>query len=346
MQTLTNLSTALTRSPVSRRVGYWMRVRRRKFFQFITGTANFALTVGSVLLALGAALSLEFAIQYRVDLKDLIKAPDATIAQVVEDVRIRADGSEIGILTFLKDSIILDNVEGVSIITAMVLFLRKGRQEEKRQAHYMAWLMIDIAYEKETSYARFQALQDLHTDGLSLKGLDAPNADLIGIDLDGADLHQATLKNAKLMRANLRRVQLDCANLQQVDLQQANLRDAGLLNANLSGAHLGGTDLSRADLRNANLQNADLLFANLKDVAIAGADLAGANFRRARNLDPNQIKQAKNWELAIFDDAFRHRLKAPSHRFQPRIVPVADRSLTTDSSASQSERPTSGVRLD
>ncbi len=77
---------------------------------------------------------------------------------------------------------------------------------------------------------------------------------------------------------------------------------------NLSGANLRFVDLSHADLKDVNLSNADLKFANLKDVNLSNADLRGADLRGAENLTREQVKSAKNWDKAIYDEEFRKQL--------------------------------------
>ncbi|MDX2212987.1 MAG: pentapeptide repeat-containing protein [Oculatellaceae cyanobacterium bins.114] len=214
-------------------------------------------------------------------------------------------------LTSLKESEILGAVESISIITAMVLFIQEGHQEERKRAQYAAWALIDLADGKETSYARIQALEDLNREGVSLSRLDAPEADLIQIQLPGANLQEAKLIGTLLKEANLQEARLDFANLQGADLQQAILKDGGFLDANLMGARLGGADLTGADLCNANLQGANFLAANLLNADLSRADVRGASFRKAQNLEVEQIKSAKNWELGEYDDDFRVKLGLP-----------------------------------
>jgi uncharacterized protein YjbI with pentapeptide repeats len=112
-------------------------------------------------------------------------------------------------------------------------------------------------------------------------------------------------------------------NLEGVDLSNADLSDANLSNTNLSRSSFRNTDLSASDLRNSDLSGADLsgadfgrdfdLFnwkfdfrgaANLK-----GANLNGASLRHVRNLTPEQVKAARNWERARYDEKFCHQLE-------------------------------------
>ncbi|MGK7886239.1 MAG: pentapeptide repeat-containing protein [Crocosphaera sp.] len=133
-------------------------------------------------------------------------------------------------------------------------------------------------------------------------------ANLIGVYLTEANLRGAYLRGAFLRRANLSRADLIGADLTGADLSRAYLRGA-----NLSRADLTGVDLTEAFLRGADLTGADLTGANLRYAYLIGVDLTGAFLRRAnltgvRNIFPEQIKQAKNWESAVFDEDMKARL--------------------------------------
>lgn len=69
------------------------------------------------------------------------------------------------------------------------------------------------------------------------------------------------------------------------------------------GASLVKTHMLQAHLQETNLWQADLSEAN-----IDGADLSGANFQGAKNLNPDQVKRAKNWEKAKYDEEFSKKL--------------------------------------
>ena len=113
------------------------------------------------------------------------------------------------------------------------------------------------------------------------------------IDLSGTNLSRANLRGTNLSRANLRGTNLSRANLSR---------------ANLSRADLSRANLSWADLRGANLRWADLGWANLYGADLRGANLSWANLTEAKNMSPDQIKKAKNWEQAIYSDNFKIQL--------------------------------------
>ena len=225
--------------------------------------------------------------------------------------------TETWILCQIRESTLLNVVEGFSILVAVWLFFLEAPERDK-QAHYEAWKTIDAAHGLKTSYARCQALQDLNDDLISLKGLNASEADLRGINLAGADLSNAFLSGADLSNANL----------SNANLSHANLVEANLNNANLSNTNLTGADLTYADLIEANVQNADFVGANLLGVNFVRANLAqayfgdvnlsqsyltDANLRQTKffgieNLTVEQVKSAKNWREAIYDSKLSTQL--------------------------------------
>lgn len=225
--------------------------------------------------------------------------------------------TETWILCQIRESTLLSLVEGFSILVAVFLFFLETPERDK-QAHYEAWKTIDSAHGLRTSYARFQALQDLNEDSVSLSGLNAPEADLKGINLAGADLSNAFLSGADL----------SFANLSNANLTHANLVETNLSNTNLSNAHLTTADLSFANLVEANLHNVDFVGANLVGTNFVRANLSSAyfgdvNFSQSilkdakikqtkffgvNNLTPEQIKEARNWQEAIYDTVLLKKL--------------------------------------
>ncbi|MFB2983639.1 pentapeptide repeat-containing protein [Microseira sp. BLCC-F43] len=178
--------------------------------------------------------------------------------------------------------------------------------------------------------------------GANLTGADLTDADLTGADLSranlsDADLSIAKLGGAKLGGADLSSTDLSDAKLSEAHLSGANLSDASLSNADLSRAYLSGADLTDAYLSGADLRSANLILADLTRADLSGADLSGANlspanlsradlsdadlrcvevdgnphctnFTNAKNLTPEQVKSAKNWQQAEYDEEFRKKL--------------------------------------
>ncbi|MBD2260536.1 pentapeptide repeat-containing protein [Pseudanabaena sp. FACHB-2040] len=199
---------------------------------------------------------------------------------VQEDVVIRSP-----LDLFQRDAlkIFFENAESFAIVAAVILYF-KGAPDRKAQKHYEAWRIIDnaAAGKVSTSYARFQALQDLHQDGVPLRSLEAP----------GANLTQIHLPEAQLMEANLAKADLRAACLHRAQLTQAILRGANLEKANLKGADLQGADLRQANLTHADLTGADLRGADLKGATLRGAELWKSQFFGA-NLAEADLKWAE-----------------------------------------------------
>lgn len=145
-------------------------------------------------------------------------------------------------------------------------------------------------------------------------------ANLSNANLAGANLPEAKLAGANLIQANLSNTNLSAADLSEANLNKANLSDAILDGAKLTNASLGNTNLSSAILIGANLRGATLSKANLSKADLSGADLYQVNLsdanlnktdlRKVKNLDITQIRQAQNWQLAIYDPEMNRLLKA------------------------------------
>ncbi|MBD2505304.1 pentapeptide repeat-containing protein [Anabaena azotica] len=192
---------------------------------------------------------------------------------------------------------ILKNIEGISIFTAAVLYILESGDRQQRK-HYEAWKVIDAAYGKETSRARFQALRDLHEDGVFFGRLELSNADLSCINLSGIDLSKSCLNNADLTFTNFIN-----AKFIECELENVSFIDADLICANFRDAYLNGAKFNKARLNKADFRHTKLGY-----VDFTNADLTDANFCYAHNLTPEQIKKAKNWEKAKYDKEFCAKL--------------------------------------
>ncbi len=84
----------------------------------------------------------------------------------------------------------------------------------------------------------------------------------------------------------------------RANLEKANLEGARLIEANLQGAYLFGADLQTASLSGADLQRANLIGANLQGAYLREVDLQRANLQwadliDAKNLEVEQLLEAK-----------------------------------------------------
>ena len=218
----------------------------------------------------------------------------------------------------IRTSVLLNIVEGFSILVAVLLFFLEA-PERNKQAHYEAWKTIDSAHGLRNSYARLQALQDLNSDRVPLRGFNAPEADLRGIDLSGADLSNAYLSGADLSNADLSNANLNHANLVETNLNNANLANSQLTGADLSYADLIEADLQEVDFVGANIVGANFVRSNLAqayfgDVNFNQCRLDDANLQKTKffgveNLTVEQVKTGKNWSEGIYNAKMLTRLK-------------------------------------
>ena len=210
-----------------------------------------------------------------------------------------------------------------------ITILRRLKGDTERQARILRFLRDTELYEFILKNANLEGanLEKANLRGANLweadlKEANLEEANLEGANLEGANLRRANLEGAKLWEANLLRADLEEANLRRANLEKADLRGADLEKANLRGANLKEADLWEANLEEANLEKADLekatlweaklWRANLKKADLRGADLEEAdlwsanlekaNFTDAKNLTPKQIKSARFWEKAIYNE--------------------------------------------
>lgn len=206
----------------------------------------------------------------------------------------------------LEKSRIISTLESISIVTALVIYIRQGN----KRSHYEAWQVIDASQGLPISYARIKALEELAKDGVSLKGLSLPKANLEQINLIDTNLKEANLQGAKLIEANLKGSKFELAQLQGANLLAANLEEAFFLLAQLQKANLSSANLKNADLEGVNLLEANLQKANLQGAYILG-NLQGTNFEEANlkgaNLQGAYLKnatfKAANLQWASLQDA-------------------------------------------
>lgn len=70
----------------------------------------------------------------------------------------------------------------------------------------------------------------------------------------------------------------------------------------------------RLDLSFSNLSSANLREANLFRADLSGAKLSRAYFWKAKSLTVEQVKSARNWQEAFYDDDFRKKLGLPASK--------------------------------
>ncbi len=125
------------------------------------------------------------------------------------------------------------------------------------------------------------------------------------------DLRYADLRYGVLVHADLRYTDLRGAVLMHASLVDADLVDADLRYADLRGVNLHYANLSQTDLREADLREADFARVSLFRAKLSRADLREARLSLATGLTVDQIKAARDWELAMYSDDFRAQLGLP-----------------------------------
>jgi uncharacterized protein YjbI with pentapeptide repeats/energy-coupling factor transporter ATP-binding protein EcfA2 len=206
------------------------------------------------------------------------------------------------------------------------------------------WAKIQLQWIPENIvFVFFGRCSNFRVEDLSKLNLNSANlsyANLSYVNLSGANLSVANLSIADLHVANLRDANLSVADLSSANLSSADLSSANLSVANLRDANLSSADLSSAKLKKAiynketqlpknfdptkeqmlliapgvNLSGADLssiIFWGTTDfqgINLTNANLEGSNLMTVRNLTPEQVKAAKNWEKAKYSDEFRKKL--------------------------------------
>ncbi len=159
-------------------------------------------------------------------------------------------------------------------------------------------------------------------------------ANLSGIDLNGVNLNGVNLNGANFTNANL------CgANFSEASLNGANFTNANLCGANLEKSYIQNTNFINTDLSNAILVNAktwyeeeiDLNFktevvddelspayqreiwytTDFSEAKLTNANLLLTNLKAAENLTVEQLKEAKNWDEAIYNTKLFKKLGLP-----------------------------------
>ncbi len=79
------------------------------------------------------------------------------------------------------------------------------------------------------------------------------------------------------------------------------LEEANLEGVNFTGADLTGSHFAEANLKGTNFTGADLRGAYFTENKVRG-------YGKIKNLTPEQIKKARNWKEADYDDDFNKKL--------------------------------------
>jgi len=219
-------------------------------------------------------------------------------------------------------------------------------QLSKYDANLLLQLGLPADHNDNVESGQFEGYHDLKlklTGAYDWKDLSFFDADLTGIDFRGfyGDLF---LVDSKLDKANVAGVRLSYSDADpklikkmtnwrlarfgpdEVQLLDKAGHESLVYGADLSDAHVERADLSGMDLREAIFKRAHFDSADLREARFEGSDLAGAtfqmtdvrwtDFRGAKNLTPEQIRIARFWRSAYYDDALRKELGLPDNQNQ------------------------------
>jgi uncharacterized protein YjbI with pentapeptide repeats len=148
-----------------------------------------------------------------------------------------------------------------------------------------------------------QSLDLSHSDlrGAKLDGAHMERAIFEGANLEGVNFDSANVKGARFSDAHMAGANFEYANLQEADFEFTHVQRVNFFMAFVEGAIFSRAHLEETVFSQAHVERADF----------RGAHLEGASFLRAVGLTVEQIKDAKGWTQARFNDAFLRELKSP-----------------------------------
>jgi Pentapeptide repeats (8 copies) len=210
---------------------------------------------------------------------------------------------------------ILSILSKLSILVGFIFFVCEAG-DRKELKHLEAWRVIVSMRNQSGNGGRISALQSLNEDKVSLMGIDVQRAYLSMINMQAAKLQEANFSGSTLFQANFEKATLDkavfgCISQQAHESKCTDLYKANFQLANLSNAYLSG-DLRDAGFVDARLLGAKFVKADLQGANFERADLKGTHFLCVMNLTPEQIKHAKNWQDAYYDEKTSRILGLPS----------------------------------
>lgn len=152
-----------------------------------------------------------------------------------------------------------------------------------------------ILIEANLRYARMRGAFFCYTDFRS--------ADLGEVNLVSCYGRNARFQGAKFRNADMRGARIIYSDFQGADFSLADLSGASLWGSNFRSARLFHTNLQEA-----NLSRADFSEADLKGVILRGADLWCANLQGVKNLNAEQLSEAKTLYQAKLDPELRKEM--------------------------------------
>jgi uncharacterized protein YjbI with pentapeptide repeats len=111
------------------------------------------------------------------------------------------------------------------------------------------------------------------------------------------------------------------ANLKYADFTKANLKGANFTDANLECASFRGAIFNSVETEDPNITNKIVKPTDFTNANLKGADLRDlatpTKGDPIRDISPEQIKKAKNWEQAKYSDSFLEKLGLSKQNHKP-----------------------------
>lgn len=250
------------------------------------------------------------------------------MAQILMNQRTRTELFKHG---GIKDNSICD-VARIRTVT----ILRRLEEDSKRRSR-----VIDFLHDAEV--LKF-LLKEANLSGINLEGINFSGIDLSGTvfcdaNLSGVNFSKADVSGADFTNADLTSADFTDARLFHTVFNGANLQRASLINTDIRNTKFTNTNLSDALLINALSWDEEEVDNNFDPVVevdddgelswshdnliwydtdfsgavLTNANLKSANLKGVGNLTVEQIKQAKNWDEAIYGEKLFKKLGLPQN---------------------------------
>ena len=191
---------------------------------------------------------------------------------------------------------LLNLIASLSLISTAIGFFSEAG-ERKKQNHYQAWQVINLAIGSPAESGRKAAIADLFADGVSLAGLDLNKATIQELDISPDCLflswhvfHQLCTSKvpmfseriAFLPLSNFRDAILLDSNFSKANLVESNFENVNLVDNQFQEARLYRSKFQYAVIVASHFQNAHIVEGSLQNARFIGGSLQGANLSETK----------------------------------------------------------------
>ncbi|MDM0012002.1 pentapeptide repeat-containing protein [Variovorax sp. J22P168] len=191
-------------------------------------------------------------------------------------------------------------------VIGVVLFWFERRRDAANTIKSHMHTLADLRFYRgpDASYrilGQLKRLVELGVQSFQLPEAILNEVEISDVSLKDSNLRAVNFANTTLLRVTLENCQCEAAifagaRFRHVVLSNVNLRRAKFQGAQLNGCNFSGCELQMADFTNADLRSAIFRDVDCRGVKFKNADLRSANFIGAKNLDPEALKEAKNFK--------------------------------------------------